>query len=200
MRGSVDSDVVSEVLLSAEQLQEKVRELGAQVSQDYEGKELWLVSVLKGGAFFLVDLARAISVPVAIDFFGISSYAQDRHGTGRNARPTGVVRITKDLDQSIEDREVLMVEDIVDTGLTLGYIRRVLEARRPASLRTCVLLDRPFRRIVELPIEYRGFQIPDVFVVGYGLDWQQKYRNLPYLGVLNPDLYDRAHTRMPWEA
>ena len=184
--------LVTEVLLSADQLQAKVRELGAQITADYTGRELWLVSILKGGTFFLVDLARAIGVPVAIDFFGISSYGQDRH--------SGVVRITKDLDESIEGRDVLLVEDIVDTGLTLGYIRRALEARGPASLRTCVLFDRPYRRIVELPVEYRGFELPDLFVVGYGLDWQQKHRNLPYVGVLNPALFDPSRTRMPWVA
>jgi len=186
------SGLVTEVLLTAGQIQTTVRDLGARISADYAGRELSLVSILKGGTFFLVDLARAIEVPVTIDFFGISSYGADRH--------SGVVRITKDLDESIEGRDVLLVEDIVDTGLTLGYIRRALEARGPASLRTCVLFDRPYRRIVDLPVEYRGLELPDLFVVGYGLDWQQKYRNLPYVGVLNPELYDPSRTRMPWQA
>ncbi len=191
MSEMLGSEVVERVLFSAEEIQAKVKELGRRISEDYQGKEVWLISILKGGAFFLVDLARAITVPVAFDFFGISSYAERRH--------TGVVRITKDLDQSIEGLHVLLVEDIVDTGLTLNYILRNLRARNPASLRTCVLLDRPHRRIVDLHIDYRGFEMPDVFAVGYGLDWQQKYRNLPYIGALRPELYERDNVALPWE-
>jgi len=184
-------EVVSEVLLTSEQLRDKVAELGRLISEDHAGSEVWLISILKGGTFFLVDLARAISIPVAFDFFAISTYA--------SRASSGSVRITKDLDDSIEGAHVIIVEDIIDTGLTLGYIRRNLLARNPASLKTCVLLDRPKRRMDDFPIEYRGFEVPDVFIVGYGLDWEQKYRNLPYVGIVKPELCDRAHMRLPWE-
>ena len=174
-------DVIETILLTPQQIRGRVRSLGRRISRDYQGRELCLISILKGGAFFLVDLARAISLPVSIDFFGISSY-------GPQAR-SGTVRITKDLDESIHGRHVLIVEDIVDTGLTLGYIYRNLALRQPASLKICVFLDRPYRRIVDLPVDYRGFEIPDSFVVGYGLDWRQQYRNLPFIGVLKSSVY-----------
>jgi hypoxanthine phosphoribosyltransferase len=170
---------VGEVLITERQIRAKVRSLARRISKDYEGKELWLITILKGGVFFVTDLARALTVPVALDFLGISSYGPDSRG--------GEVRFTKDLDTSIRGRDVLIVEDIVDTGLTLGYIYRNLLNREPASLRICVFLDRPYRRIVEIPIHYRGFELPDQFVVGYGLDWHQRYRNLPYVALLNEE-------------
>jgi len=153
-----------------------VARLARQISEDYKGLELWLVTVLKGGTFFLVDLARQLRLPVAIDFLAISSYGPQARGT---------VRITKDLEQDISGKHVLVVEDIVDTGLTLGYICRTLRVRRPASLEVCVLLDRPRRRIVDIDIRYRGFEAPDKFLVGYGLDWKQRYRNLPYIASVD---------------
>jgi len=170
---------IGEVLLTQRQIRAKVRALAREISRDYEGKEILLITILKGGVFFLTDLAKAVTVPVALDFLGISSYGPESRG--------GEVRFTKDLDVSIRGRHVLVVEDIVDTGLTLGYIQRNLMNREPASLRTCVLLDRPYRRILDIPIHYRGFELPDQFVVGYGLDWREKYRNLPYIAVLKEE-------------
>jgi hypoxanthine phosphoribosyltransferase len=167
---------VAEIVFTREQIRRRVARLARQISEDYKGLELWLVTVLKGGAFFLVDLARQLDLAVAIDFLAISSY-------GPHAR--GTVRITKDLEQDISGRHVLVVEDIVDTGLTLGYICRALRVRRPASLEVCVLLDRPRRRIVDIDIRYRGFEAPDRFLVGYGLDWRQRYRNLPCIASVD---------------
>jgi hypoxanthine phosphoribosyltransferase len=172
-------EYIGEVLLTRRQIQAKVRSLARQISRDYEGEEILLVTILKGGVFFLTDLSKHITVPIALDFLGISSYGPEKRG--------GEVRFTKDLDTSIRGRHVLIVEDIVDTGLTLGYIQRNLLNREPASLRTCVLLDRPYRRIIDIPIHYRGFELPDQFVVGYGLDWREKYRNLSYIAVLHTD-------------
>ncbi len=166
---------VGEVLLKARQIQAKVTFLAKQISKDYQDKQVHLVTILKGGVYFLTDLSRRLSIPTSIDFLGITTYGPST---------TGEVRFTKDLDESIHHRHVIVVEDIVDTGLTLGYILRNLEARQPASLRTCVLLDRPYRRILDIPIHYRGFEIPDDFVVGYGLDWNGLYRNLPYIALL----------------
>lgn len=171
---------VSEILLSPEQLAVKVQELGAAISRDYEGQDLLLIGVLKGAVVFLSDLLRAITIPVAIDFMAVSSY-------GAATKSSGIVRILKDLDESIEGRHVLVVEDIVDTGLTLQYMLENLASRRPASLKVCALLDKPDRRQVEVPVDYIGFHIPDKFVIGYGLDYADKYRNLPYIGVLRPD-------------
>ncbi len=170
-------DEVGDVLIPAEALQARVRELGTAISRDYATKDLLLVGILRGAAFFLVDLARSLSIPVAIDFMAISSY-------GPGSKPSGVVKIIKDLDESIADRHVLIVEDIVDTGLTLAYLMRVLRARGPASLQVCALLDKTARRLVDHPIAYRGFEIPDTFVVGYGLDYQQRYRTLPCVAAL----------------
>lgn len=169
------------VLLTAEQIAEAVQRLGREISVDYAGRDLTLVTVLRGGVIFLADLARAIDVPVTLDFMAISSY-----GPGAS----GSVRITKDLDDPIEGRDVLMVEDIIDTGLTLNYLLRVLRARRPASLAVCTLLDKDVRRIVDLPVEYRGFAIPDRFVVGYGLDLRGLWRNLPYIATLRDEVWD----------
>jgi hypoxanthine phosphoribosyltransferase len=180
------TDDIAEILIAPAQLTAKVQELGQLVAEAYQGHDLLLVSVLKGAVVFLTDLMRAVPLPLAIDFLAISGYA----GQGT----AGVVRILKDLDQDISRRHVLVVEDIVDTGLTLGYLLRALQARHPASLRVCTLLERSVRRIVDLPIAFRGFDIPDRFVVGYGLDYQQRYRNLPFIGVLKPEILEpRSH-------
>ncbi len=168
---------IGEVLVPAEALQARIRELAAAISRDYAGKDLLLVGILRGAAFFLVDLARGLSIPAAIDFMAISSY-------GPGTKSSGVVKIIKDLDESIADRHVLIVEDIVDTGLTLGYLLRLLRARGPSSLEVCALLDKAARRLVDHRIAYRGFEIPDRFVVGYGLDYQQRHRTLPYVAAL----------------
>ena len=170
-----------DVLLSEEQLCDRIRELGQQISRDYEGKPLLVVGVLKGSAIFLADLIRSIDLPLDYDFVAISSY-------GADTRSTGVVRLLKDLDTSIEGRHVLIVEDIVDTGWTLrlSYIAENIRARGAASVKVCALLDKPCRRQVDIEIDYRGFEIDDVFVVGYGLDFNGRYRNLPYVGVVRP--------------
>lgn len=173
---------VERILLSAEEIRAQVAELGRKISEDYQGKELVVVGILKGAAIFCADLLREITVPVAIDFMAVSSY-------GASTKSSGVMRILKDLDESIEGKHVLLVEDIVDTGLTLNYLREYLEGRNPASLRVCVLLDKPSRRKTDVTVEYRGFEIPDEFVVGYGLDYAEKYRNLPYISVLKPLIY-----------
>lgn len=165
-----------EVLIARQKLEARVRELGARISSDYEGREPVLVTVLKGGLFFMADLARAIDIDVNLDFMAVSSYGP--------AALTGEVRITKDLDEDISGRPVIVVEDIIDTGLTLNYLLGVLRGRGPSSLEVCVLLDKQVRRIVDLPIAYRGFSIPDSYVVGYGLDHLQQLRNLPFIGTL----------------
>ncbi len=178
------ADDIAEILIPEAEVQAKVRELGRAISRDYAGKDLVLISVLRGGFVFLADLCRAVTLPVTIDVMAVSSYGPD-------ARPLGVVKILKDLDDSVTDREILVVEDVIDTGLTLSYLLRNLEPRAPASLKVCVLLDKPARRIVDLPIAYRGFEVPDKFVVGYGLDYRQRYRNLPYIGILTKEAVDR---------
>lgn len=175
---------IESVLLTPEQLQARVAELGLQISQDYAGKDLLLVGVLRGVAVFMGDMVRSIQVPLGIDFMSISSY-------GTSTRSSGVVRILKDLDENITGRHVLIIEDIVDTGLTLSYLERQLLERRPASLEVCALLDKPARRLTEVPVRYVGFTIPDKFVVGYGLDYAQRYRNLPFVGVLKPEIYSK---------
>lgn len=177
----LDADI-QEVLITAEEIQKRVAELGEAISRDYEGKDPLLVGVLRGAAIFLADLIRHITIPVSYDFVAISSY-------GADTKTTGVVRILKDLDESVQSRHVIIVEDIVDTGLTLNYILKMVKARNPASVRVCALLDKPARRKVPVEIHYLGFTIPDVFVVGYGLDFAQHYRNLPYVGVLRPEIY-----------
>jgi hypoxanthine phosphoribosyltransferase len=181
----LDSDV-AEVLLSEERIQARVAELGAQISLDYAGHPLTLVSVLKGSLPFMADLMRSLSVPVRIDLMEVSSYG------GATTESSGLVRILKDLSSSIEGEDVLIVEDIIDTGLTLNYLVRYLRGKRPASLRICTLLDKPARRLVEIDVEYTGFTIPDQFVVGYGLDYGELYRNLRYVGVLKPEVYANA--------
>jgi hypoxanthine phosphoribosyltransferase len=165
-----------EVLLSEDRLRARVAEMGAAIARDYAGRPLKLVGVLKGSFMFMADLARAIDLPLMVDFIGTTSYQ------GMNT--TGVVRITNDLSRPIEGEDVLLVEDIVDTGLTMKYLLDNLATRRPASLRVCALLEKPTRAQVRVPIDYRGFEIPDAFVVGYGLDWDGRLRNLPYIGIV----------------
>jgi hypoxanthine phosphoribosyltransferase len=169
---------VGEVLVSAEELQHRVGELGRQISEDYAGRPLLLVGVLKGAVFFLSDLMRFIDIPVEVDFMAVASY-------GSATDSSGVVRILKDLDVAIEDRDVLIVEDIVDSGLTLQYLMRNLGSRGPRTLEVCALLTKPERRKVDLPTRYVGFEIPDRFVVGYGLDYAERHRNLPFVAVLD---------------
>jgi len=176
---------IAKVLLDADTIQRRVRELGEQLSRDYADKNPVLICILKGAAIFMADLVRHISVPVRMDFMAISSY-------GSGVRTSGVVRILKDLDSSIERQHVLIVEDIVDSGLTLSYLLDNLQSRQPASLRTCVLLDKPGQRRVPLKVDYVGFEIPDEFVVGYGLDYAENYRHLPYIGVLKAEVYENA--------
>ncbi|TMJ13974.1 MAG: hypoxanthine phosphoribosyltransferase [Bacillati bacterium ANGP1] len=176
MRAAVED--IEEILFTEDQIAARVEEIGREISRDYAGRTPLLISVLKGAVYFLTDLSRAIEIPIAFDFMAITSY-------GSAALQSGVVRLIKDLDMEITGRDVLLVEDIIDTGLTAGYLLRLLQARSPASLHICTLLDRPRRRILEaLPIAYRGFEIPDLFVVGYGLDYQERYRQLPFIGVL----------------
>ena len=179
------ADDVGEILLTAEQIAAKVEELGARVAADYASKDLVLVSILKGALPFLADLMRSTPIPLALDFLEVSSY-------GAETESSGVVRILKDLAQPIEGRDVLVVEDILDTGHTLSYVLEHLRSQRPASLRLCVLLDKPARRVIPIAIDYRGFEIPDKFVVGYGLDYAERYRNLPFVGVLKPEVYARS--------
>jgi hypoxanthine phosphoribosyltransferase len=172
---------VTEVLVDEVTLRNRVAELGEEVSRDYQGRDLLLIGVLKGAVFFMADLMRHLTVPCEIDFMAISSY-------GASTDSSGVVRILKDLDINIEGREVLVVEDIIDSGLTLSYLMRNLEAREPASLEVCALMTKPERREIEVPVRYIGFEIPNRFVIGYGLDFAERYRNLPYVGVLDPEL------------
>jgi len=172
---------VSEVLIDDEQLQRRIAELGEQISADYAGRDLLLVGVLKGAVFFMADLMRNLTIPCEIDFMAITSY-------GDSTDSSGVVRILKDLDINIDGREVLVVEDIIDSGLTLSYLMRNLEAREPASLEVCALMTKPERREIDVPVRYIGFEIPNRFVVGYGLDFGERYRNLPYVAVLSEEL------------
>ena len=173
--------LISETLIDEERLSRRVAELGEEISADYAGHDLLLVGVLKGAVFFMSDLMRHLTIPCEIDFMAISSYAGATESSG-------VVRILKDLDMNIEGRDVLVVEDIIDSGLTLSYLMRNLESREPASLEICALLTKPERREIDVPVRYVGFEIPNRFVVGYGLDFDEKYRNLPYVGVLDPEL------------
>jgi hypoxanthine phosphoribosyltransferase len=168
---------IGEELVGQADLERRVRELGAEISRDYEGKDLFLVGVLKGAVFFLSDLMRALEVDCEVDFMAVASY-------GSSTDSSGVVRILKDLDATIEGKDVLIVEDIIDSGLTLSYLLRTLKAREPRSLEVCALLTKPERREVDLPIRYTGFEIPNKFVIGYGLDYVERYRNLPYVAVL----------------
>ena len=178
-----DTDI-GEILVQADDLQHRVRELAEEISRDYAGRDLLLIGVLKGAVFFLSDLMRHLDVNCEVDFMAVSSY-------GASTDSSGVVRILKDLDASIEARDVLIVEDIVDSGLTLSYLFRILRARGPASLEVCALLTKPERREIEMPIRYVGFDIPNEFVVGYGLDYAERYRDLPYIARLRPEVYTR---------
>jgi len=171
------------ILFTEEQVAARVREVAAEIDAKYQGRELKLISVLKGSVFFLTALARAITVPVKIDFLGISSFG----GPAKDGHSPGLVRIAKDLDEPIDGEDVLLIEDIVDTGFTTRYLLQTLAGRGPNSLAICTLLDRTVRRIVQVPVEFRCFEIPDRFVVGCGLDYRQLYRNLGYIGVMNPD-------------
>ena len=175
------AQAVGEVLIDESALQGRIRELGSEVSADYAGRDLLLVGVLKGAVFFMADLMRELTVPCEIDFMAISSY-------GAATDSSGVVRILKDLDINVAGRDVLVVEDIIDSGLTLSYLMRNLRARKPASLEICALLTKPDRREIDVPVRYIGFEIPNRFVIGYGLDFAERYRNLPYVAVLHPDL------------
>jgi hypoxanthine phosphoribosyltransferase len=173
---------VGEVLISHEQIREKTKVLGRRITEDYAGKNPLLICILKGGLMFLADLMREIDLPLEIDFIAVSSY-------GDSTESSGVVRILMDLERNIQGRHVLIVEDIIDTGRTLTYIIENLRTRGPASVKVCTLLDKPSRRELEIPIDYVGFTIPDKFVIGYGLDYGEIYRNLPFVGVLKPELY-----------
>lgn len=175
-------DDIQEVLFTEEQLAQRVSELADQINRDYEDKELLLVSVLRGSFIFMADLTRKITRPCTVDFMSVSSY-------GKGSSSTGQVQITKDLSEDISDMHVLVVEDILDSGNTLSYLLKLLEQRHPASIRLCTLLDKPDRRTKPVEVHYTGFTIPDAFVVGYGLDYAEKYRNLPYIGILKPQVY-----------
>ena len=181
MNDNMKEDVLR-VLLSEDEIREKVRELGGKITADYKNSNLMLVTVLKGAVVFLADLMRQIDVPAEIDFMVVSSY-----GSGVNS--SGVVKIVKDLDVPLAGKDILIVEDILDSGLTLSYIKELLESRGPRSIRIATLLDKPSRRKVDLQADYIGFSVPDEFVIGYGLDYDEKYRNLPYIGILKPEVY-----------
>ena len=168
------------VLLPEEEVDARIQAMGEQISRDYAGKQVHLICVLKGGSFFLCELAKRITVPVSLDFMSVSSY-------GGGTESKGVVKIVKDLDESIRDKDVLVVEDIVDSGRTLSYLLEMLRSRGPKSLHLCTVLEKPERRVVDVDVDYTGFQIPDKFVVGYGLDYDQRYRNLPYIGIVEFD-------------
>ncbi len=169
-----------EVLLTEKEVDDRIQAIGDQISKDYEGRQVHLVCVLKGGSFFMCELAKRITVPVSLDFMSVSSYGSD-------TKSSGVIKIVKDLDDSIKGKDVLVVEDIVDSGRTLSYLLELLKSRGPKSMALCTLLDKPERRVVDVNVDYTGFQIPDEFVVGYGLDYDQRYRNLPYIGVVKFD-------------
>jgi hypoxanthine phosphoribosyltransferase len=171
---------VGEVLIDRDALSDRIAELGTEISADYQGRDLLLIGVLKGAVFFMADLMRRLTIPCEVDFMAISSY-------GASTDSSGVVRILKDLDINIEGRDVLVVEDIIDSGLTLSYLMRNLESREPATLEVCALLTKPDRREIEVPVRYVGFEIPNRFVIGYGLDFGERYRNLPYVAVLSDD-------------
>lgn len=175
-------DIIDRILIDQQTIEKRVKELGELISKDYAGKTITLVCILKGGLMFLCDLAKHITVPVKYDFMSVSSY-------GDSTQSSGVVRITKDLEESIEGKHIIIVEDIIDTGLTLSYLLNNLRSRNPASLKICTLLDKPGNRKVDIPVDYVGFTVPNEFLVGYGLDYQQLYRNYPYIFVLNPKYY-----------
>lgn len=173
---------IQSVLYSEEELAAKVQELGAQISKDFAGKNLIMVSVLKGSVVFMADLMRAVTIPAEIDFMCVSSY-------GAGSKTSGVVRIIKDLDNDLTGKDILLVEDILDSGVTLSYLKELLMHRNPSSIHICTLFDKPARRKANIFADYSGFEVPDEFIVGYGLDYAEKYRNLPYIGVLKPEIY-----------
>ena len=179
---SIFDNDIQEVLFSEEQLKNRVREIAQQITADYQGKEIMLISVLRGSFVFMADLCRAIDLPCTVDFMAVSSY-------GKGTKSSGQVQITKDLSEDISDRHIIVVEDILDSGNTLSYLLKILENRHPASIRLCTLLDKPDRRVKPVEVHYSGFTIPDAFVVGYGLDYAEHYRNLPYIGILKPEVY-----------
>lgn len=183
-------DDLKQILLTEEQIAKKVAELGSRISRDYEGKPLLMVGLLKGAVVFMSDLMRCITIPAAVDFMAVSSY-----GTG--AKTSGVVKIVKDLDVDVGAYDILIVEDILDSGMTLSYITEMLKARGATSIRLCALLNKPERRLAPVDVDYEGFVIPDEFVVGYGLDYAEKYRNLPYIAVLKPEIYAEPETSSP---
>ena len=176
---------IDHILVSEQQLRDKVAELGAAISRDYAGHDLLLVSILKGAVVFMADLMRAVTIPCGIDFMVVSSYG------GANTTTTGLVKIIKDLDQDLTGKDVLIVEDILDTGITLSNLVPMLQLRNPRSVRLCTILSKPSRRKAEIEPDYCGFEVPDEFVVGYGLDYDERYRNLPYVGVLKPEVYSK---------
>ena len=184
-RLAAPAEDIAEVLIDEAAIAGKVRELGRRIAEDYRGNDLVLVSILKGALPFLADLMRQIPIPLALDFMEVSSY-------GRETDSSGIVRILKDLANPIEGRHVVVVEDVLDTGQTLAFVLEHLRSQQPASVRICTLLDKPARRIVPIEVDYRGFEIPDKFVVGYGLDYAERYRNLPFIGVLKPEVYRSA--------
>ena len=173
---------IEKILITSEEIAARVREMGQQITKDYAGKEILMIGVLRGAVVFMSDLARAVKSPLEIDFIATSSY-------GQSTSSSGVVRIMKDLDEDVKGRHLLITEDIIDSGLTLNYLIENLKSRDPASLKICTLLSKPERRKVEVAVDYNGFTIPDHFVVGYGLDYAGKYRNLPFIGVLKPEIY-----------
>ncbi len=173
---------IQEILFSEEQLKTRVAEIAREIERDYQGKEVMLISVLRGSFIFMADLCRAIDLPCTLDFMSVSSY-------GSGTTSSGQVQITKDLSEDITGRHIIVVEDILDSGNTLSYLLKILEHRHPASIRLCTLLDKPDRRVKPVEVHYSGFTIPDAFVVGYGLDYAEKYRNLPYIGILKPQVY-----------
>ena len=175
---------VERILITSEEIGARVRELGQQITNDYAGQEILMIGVLRGAVIFMADLARSIKRPMDIDFMAISSY-------GLSTNSSGVVRILKDLDEVVQGRHLLIVEDIIDSGLTLNYLVENLKSRKPASVRICTLLSKPDRRKVDVQVDYNGFIIPDYFVVGYGLDYAGKYRNLPFIGILKPEIYSK---------
>ncbi len=176
---------VERILITSEEIGARVRELGQQITNDYAGQDILMIGVLRGAVVFMSDLARAIKRPIDIDFMAISSY-------GLSTNSSGVVRILKDLDEVVQGRHLLIVEDIIDSGLTLNYLVENLKSRKPASVRICTLLSKPDRRKVDVQVDYNGFIIPDYFVVGYGLDYAGKYRNLPFIGILKPEIYSKG--------
>lgn len=176
-------DDIKEILVSEEELRACVQKLGAQITKDYEGKNLLLVSVLRGSVIFMADLMREIKIPCTIDFMAVSSY-------GAGTKSSGVVKIIKDLDVNLAGYDILIVEDILDSGNTLSYLKKMLLTRNPSSIKICTLLDKPERRTADITADYSGFSIPDAFAVGYGLDYDEKYRNLPFIGVLDPKIYE----------